>query len=111
MLTTILVGAAFAAALYFPVMLRARSQWNANAPIRALMFFSCIIVAVVGLSLLRQLGWVPPEWVRAAIYGSILLGLLVQDVTLTNTQNRRAARISRERREVQESLMEKETQT
>lgn len=110
MLTTVLVIAAFLLALYFPVMLYLRSDYKANPPIVGLMVFSCIIAGVLGLAVYRQIVEPPSELARNIVYFLIIIGLFVQDVILTNTQNRRAARIKRERREGIERLKEKETQ-
>lgn len=107
MLTTALVLVGFALSLYYPAMLGARSDWKVNPPGRGLMIFSCIIAMVMGLAAFRQLVEAPPEWLRNIVYTLIIAGLLMQDVILTNAQNRRSKRIERERREGIERLEEK----
>lgn len=96
MLTAVIVTA-FLLALYFPAMLFFRSDWNANGPIRALFGFSIVVALVLGLAAARVLGWHLPEWFRGGSYTLILVGLLVQDITLTKTQNSRSARLRREK--------------
>lgn len=98
----ILIGLAFALAAYFPVMLGLRSDWRANGPGKSLMVFSSIIAGVFFLVFLRTLGYDLPEWIRAVVYMAIIVGLASQAVTLTKVQNRRAARIAREREQQRE---------
>lgn len=92
-----LVGVTFVLAAFFPIAFAARSDWYSNPPGRSLMAFSIIVAAVLGLVVLRQLGVELPTWTRAVVYSSIAVGLLAQDVTLVKTQNRRSARLARER--------------
>jgi hypothetical protein len=105
-MTTALVVVAATAAWYFPVMFFIRSDWNSNIAGKTQMVFSLIIAAVFTLSVLRVFGAALPEWFRSAVYGAIVIGLLAQDVTLTKVQNRRSARLSRERDEAAESIKE-----
>jgi multisubunit Na+/H+ antiporter MnhC subunit len=69
------------------------------------MVFSLVIASVLSLVVLRQFGVSLPNWIRAAVYGAIVIGLATQAITLTNVQNRRSARLSRERDEA-ESIKE-----
>lgn len=96
---TWLIGAAFLLALYFPVMFYVRSDWYTNTPGKSLMALSGAIALLLGLAVLRSSGVILPEWVRAASYLLIVIVLVVQDVTLTRIQNRRIARLAREREE------------
>lgn len=98
----VLLVLAFLLALYFPVMLILRSDWNANPPIRAVLVFSLVVAGVLLLSVLRSFGVTLPEWTRIAAFLAIIGALIVQDVTLTKTQNRRSARIARERESIKE---------
>lgn len=108
-MTTALVLISFALALYYPVMLNARSDWRANSAAKGLMRFSIIVVLVLALGVYRQLVEPPPIWARNAAYLLIIFGLAAQNITLTRVQNRRARRIENERREGIEQLKEKES--
>lgn len=98
----ILVTAGFVLAAFFPAMLFLRSDWNANPPIRSTFLFSIIVALVMFLAMLRSFGVMLPGWVRLGIYALIVVGLALQDITVIRTQNRRAARIAREREYVKE---------
>lgn len=99
-MTLLVVGIAFALAAYYPLALLARSNWNLNSAGRSQLVFSVIVAVVLGLVVLRQLGLALPDWMRGVVYGIIAFGLAVQDVTLTRIQNRRSARLAREREEI-----------
>lgn len=96
MMLTALVILAAGLAWYFPLAFFFRSDWNANAAGKSLLVFSSIIAAAMTLSVLRVLGIGVPIWLRAGVYGLIVIGLAVQAVTLTRVQNRRSARLARE---------------
>lgn len=96
---TVLVVTAFVLALYFPVMLLFRSNWHLNLAGRSQLVFSVILAVVLGLATIRHLVGTPPTWLREAIYLLVVIGLLVQNVTLTRIQNRRATRIQAEHQE------------
>lgn len=96
-MTQVLTVAAFVLAIYFPVAFYIRSDWNANAPGKATMVFSTITAIVLGLAMLRSFGVVLPDWFRALCFLAIVVGLAVQDITLTKVQNRRRTRLARER--------------
>lgn len=106
-MTTILVIGCALLAAYYPVMLFLRSDYRANPAIRAQFGFSIIVALTLSLGVYRQLVAPPPDWARFSVFLLIFIGLAWQAVALTSTQNRRAARIARERREVREALKEK----
>lgn len=96
-MTQVLTVAAFVLAIYFPAAFYARSDWSANAPGKSMMIFSAITATVLGLAMLRSFGVVLPDWFRALCFLAIVVGLAVQDITLTKVQNRRRSRLARER--------------
>lgn len=96
----VLLTAAFLLALYFPVMLYIRSDPSANSPTRASFTFSIVVAGVLLLAMLRAYGVGMPGWLRITAYAAIVTGLAIQDWTLTKTQNRRSARLAREREEI-----------
>lgn len=100
MTLTLIVGAAFLLALYYTIALLVRSDWNANLAGKAEFVFLVAATLVLGLAFARVLGWVPPDWLRGVVFLIIIGGLLVKVFTLTRIQNRRKARLAREREEI-----------
>lgn len=99
---TALVLLAAALAWYFPIAFFLRSDWSYNAAGKSQMVFSFIVAIVLTLSVLRVFGVSVADWIRYGVYGAIVIGLAIQAITLTNIQNRRAARLRREARAAQE---------
>lgn len=102
MITKMLLVFSFLLALYYPVLFALRSDPNRNSPGRAQFVFSVIVALVLGLAAMRTVLEIQlPGWVRSSIYGLIVAGLLFQDIALTKAQNKRSARIAREREDEQ----------
>lgn len=97
--TPVLIVLAFVLALVYPVLMAWRSDWRANSPGRSLFAWSLIVAGVLAAPVARVLGWQQPVWMVDVIYGAIIIGLLIQNVTLIKAQNRRAHRLAAEREE------------
>lgn len=101
-----LILAGTALAWYFPIAFFIRSEWNSNPAGKSQMTFSLIVALVLTLSAVRLVfGITLPDWARLTVYGLVVIGLATQAITLTKIQNRRSARIARERDE-SESIKE-----
>jgi hypothetical protein len=103
-----LVGAAFALALLFVLNYGFRSNWREKLAGRSAMLWAVIVAIVLGLAFAHRLFDGLPSWLPIAVWPLILLGLVVQNVTLARyqhrdydrTEARRARRRVRERRDL-----------
>lgn len=102
---TILVYVSFALALFFPIYMALRTDWNGkkrgepNPAGTSLMAFSLVVSGLLGLTAFRRSGYLPPLWVGIVAYVVFVIMLAVQDVTLVRVTRRQRRRIDRERRQ------------
>jgi len=88
----VVVFLAWLPAAAFPVYYW-RAKWYATAPGRSVMSLGVVIALVMTLAAVRAvLGIDLPDWVRAAVYALIAIGLWFQFVTLLAVQRRRRER-------------------
>ena len=82
------VTVAWLPAMLFPLCF-VLSTWYATAAGRSVMTLSIVIALAMTLGELRAVGVVPPDWVRAVLYGVIAAALWLQLGTLLVVQRRR----------------------